>query len=120
MGFYDLGGDEVVEWNPLMASVVVAIIPMVILFASVRRYLTEVLTGKPPKASLNTSSGSTGYWLPKSGRLEGFGLANGSNLGEHLSYEAGRIRLVGCSVCAREAGRKGGRIYLRTNGATCS
>jgi len=38
---------------------------------------------EPPKASLSTSSGSTGYWLPKFGRLEDFGLANGSNFGEH-------------------------------------
>jgi hypothetical protein len=89
VGLYDLGSDEAVEWNPLMASVVVAMIPVVILFTLVRRCLTGVLTGGPLKASLSTSSGSTGYWLPKFGRLEDFGLANSSNFGEHPLYEAG-------------------------------
>ena len=55
VGLYDLGSDEAVEWNPLMASVVVAIIPVVILFTLVRRCLTGVLTGsrqRPASAPL--------------------------------------------------------------------
>jgi len=31
VGFYDLGSDEAVEWNPLMPSVIVVIIPVGIL-----------------------------------------------------------------------------------------
>ncbi len=52
VGLYDFVSDEVVGAKLLMASIVVTIIPMVILFTLVRRYLTEVLTGGPSKANL--------------------------------------------------------------------
>ena len=42
-GFYDVVSEEGVAWNLLMASVVVAVIPVVILFTLVQRYLTAVL-----------------------------------------------------------------------------
>jgi hypothetical protein len=51
VGLYDIVSHEEVGANLLMVSAVV-IIPMVILFTLVRRYLTEVPTGGPPKADL--------------------------------------------------------------------
>jgi ABC-type glycerol-3-phosphate transport system permease component len=35
VSLYDLGSDEAVEWNPLMTSIVVAIIPVVLLLTLV-------------------------------------------------------------------------------------
>jgi multiple sugar transport system permease protein len=49
VGLYDFVSDEAVEWNLLMASVVVAVIPVVILFTFVQRYLTEGLVGGATK-----------------------------------------------------------------------
>lgn len=43
VGLYDFVSEEGVAWNLLMASVVVAVIPVVILFTFVQRYLTEGL-----------------------------------------------------------------------------
>ncbi len=43
VGLYDFVSEEGVAWNLLMASVVVAVIPVVILFTLVQRYLTEGL-----------------------------------------------------------------------------
>jgi multiple sugar transport system permease protein len=43
VGLYDFVTEEGVEWNLLMASVVVAAIPVVILFTLIQRYLTEGL-----------------------------------------------------------------------------
>ena len=42
-GLYDVVSEEGVAWNLLMASVVVAVIPVVILFTLVQRYLIEGL-----------------------------------------------------------------------------
>ncbi len=49
VGLYDFVTEEGVEWNLLMASVVVAVIPVVILFTLVQRYLTEGLLGGATK-----------------------------------------------------------------------
>ena len=49
MGLYDFVTEESVEWNLLMASVVVAVIPVVILFTLIQRYLTEGLLGGATK-----------------------------------------------------------------------
>lgn len=49
VGFYDFVNEQGVEWNLLMASVVVAVIPVVILFTLVQRYLTEGLVGGATK-----------------------------------------------------------------------
>ncbi len=43
VGLYDFVSEEGVAWNLLMASVVVAVIPVVVLFTLVQRYLTEGL-----------------------------------------------------------------------------
>ena len=43
VGLYDSVSEEGVAWNLLMASVVVSVIPVVILFTFVQRYLTEGL-----------------------------------------------------------------------------
>ena len=49
VGLYDFVSQEGVEWNLLMATVVVAVIPVVILFTLVQRYLTEGLVGGATK-----------------------------------------------------------------------
>ena len=49
VGLYDFVTEEGAEWNLLMASVVVAVIPVVILFTLVQRYLTEGLLGGATK-----------------------------------------------------------------------
>ena len=49
VGLYDFVSQEGVAWNLLMASVVVAVIPVVILFTLVQRYLTEGLVGGATK-----------------------------------------------------------------------
>ena len=49
VGLYDFVAQESVQWNLLMASVVVAVIPVIILFTLVQRYLTEGLVGGATK-----------------------------------------------------------------------
>jgi multiple sugar transport system permease protein len=49
VGLYAFVTEEGVEWNLLMASVVVAVIPVVILFTLIQRYLTERLLGGATK-----------------------------------------------------------------------
>lgn len=49
VGLYDFVSQEGVEWNLLMATVVVSVIPVIILFTLVQRYLTEGLVGGATK-----------------------------------------------------------------------
>lgn len=49
VGLYDFVTEQSVQWNLLMATVVVSVIPVMILFAFVQRYLTEGLTGGATK-----------------------------------------------------------------------
>jgi multiple sugar transport system permease protein len=49
VGLYDFVNEQGVQWNLLMASVVVAVIPVIILFTFVQRYLTEGLVGGATK-----------------------------------------------------------------------
>jgi multiple sugar transport system permease protein len=49
VGLYDFVSEEAVEWNLMMAAVVVAVIPVIILFTLVQRYLTEGLVGGATK-----------------------------------------------------------------------
>jgi ABC-type glycerol-3-phosphate transport system permease component len=44
VGLYDFVTEQSVQWNLLMATVVVSVIPVMILFTLVRHYLTEGLT----------------------------------------------------------------------------
>ena len=49
VGLYGFVNEQGVQWNLLMASVVVAVIPVIILFTLVQRYLTEGLVGGATK-----------------------------------------------------------------------
>ena len=49
VGLYDFVTEQSVQWNLLMATVVVSVIPVMILFTFVQRYLTEGLTGGATK-----------------------------------------------------------------------
>lgn len=49
VGLYDFVTEQSVQWNLLMATVVVAVIPVMILFTLVRHYLTEGLAGGATK-----------------------------------------------------------------------
>ncbi len=49
VGLYDFVSEESVKWNLLMASVTVSVIPVILLFIFVQRYLTEGLLGGATK-----------------------------------------------------------------------